>query len=97
MGRTEETRVSSHVCALEHLRKASECTHQAFDHLKRSLCTGAQAVGKTVGIVGVSVHAWLSHAAVHATHAAHTAHTAHAPIHRSVATAEHGVAHPTQA
>ena len=42
---TKETRMSSHICTLKHLRYSSECTHQTLDELKRSLCALAERIG----------------------------------------------------
>ena len=80
--RTEKTRMGSHVGAFQHLREASERTDQAFDNLKRSLRALAEAVRQAIWIIGIRAHhAWLTHAAVHASHASHAAHAAHAAVH----------------
>ena len=82
--------MGSHISTLEHLRKSAERAHQTLNHLKGSLRAMAHAIGKTVGVVGISVHhAWLAHAPIHA--AAHA--SVHGSIPSAVASAKHGVAH----
>ena len=41
---TEETRMSSHVCTLQHLRYPPKCTHQTLYELERSLGALAESI-----------------------------------------------------
>lgn len=85
-----------HVCALQHLRKAAEGTHDVFDQLERRCGALTERLRKAGWVVWVArhahaaVHATHSHAhtAIHAAHAAHTAHASHATIHGPIAAAE---------
>lgn len=80
--RTEERRMCRHICALEHLRKTSECTNNVLDQLESRLCTLAEGLRKALRIVRVARHA---HAAVHAAHS----HSTHSTIHATITTAVH--------
>lgn len=72
--------MSRHICALKHLSKPTECTHNTFNHLKGSLRALAERIRQAVGVIGVARHA----ATVHASHAAiHTPVATIASVHRA--------------
>lgn len=78
--------MGGHVCALQHLGKATKGTHNTFDHVEGGLGALAKGVGKAVGIIGVLS----SHATVHASHTTIAAHSIHATTHTTIAATVHG-------
>lgn len=91
---TEETRMSGHIRALQHLSEASKRANNAFNDLESGLGALAEALGETLVL-------WSTHAAVHASsHAAvrtasiHATSVHAAPVHASAhTTAVHAAAY----
>lgn len=74
----------SHVCALEHLSKATKRTDDTLNHVESGLGALPERVRQAVRIIGILSR----HATVHPSHASHTAHaTIHATSVASIAAA----------
>ena len=84
-----------HICTLQHLRKASECTDYVLDQLERRRRALAERLCEAaVWIAGHASHASVhaAHAHTHASHAAiHATHSSHTTIHGAVASTHAGI------
>lgn len=79
-----------HICALQHLGKATESTDNVLNQLECCCCALAEGLCKTVvWVAGHAAHASI-HPSVHASHTTiHASHAAHTTVHGSIRAA-HG-------